>query len=143
MRAKPATLIALLLTAPILTGCTLEQMQIGQWYIIDTPPAGACPGLEWRFVINPQRAFDGYLSPIGRARIANLAGQLGPDDSFQVTATDVADKRTTAITGRFTSQISTIAIHGDAAGSACDGQIFHLNLGRYFSSAGGGGGGGG
>ena len=134
--------IALVLAASLLMGCTFEQVLIGQLYTIQTPQAGGCPRLGWRFVVNAQRAISGSLSD-GQQRIASLSGVLNPDDSFQMTATDVAGTRTANITGRFTSQVSTIAIHGDAAGSGCDGQTFKLRLGRYFLQQGGGGGGGG
>jgi len=135
--------IALVLGATLLSGCALEQILIGQWYTVYTPSAGACPALAWRFVVNPQRSIDGFLSGDGQQRIANLSGVLNADDSFQITATDVAGTRTANVTGRFTSQVSRISIHGDGAGRACDGQTFDLPLGRYFSFSGGGGGGGG
>jgi hypothetical protein len=131
------------LIAFLLTGCTLEQILIGQLYTITTPPAGACPRLDWHFVVNPQRSISGLLSGDGQRPVANLSGQLNPDDSFQMTATSVTGNRTAAVTGQFTSQVSTISIHGDAAGSACDGQTFHLRLGGYFAFQGGGRGGGG
>jgi hypothetical protein len=73
--------------------------------------------------------------------IATLSGRLNPDDSFRMMAT--AGQRTASVTGQFTSQVSTIAIHGDAAGRACDGQVFRMRLGTYFAVQGGGGGGGG
>jgi hypothetical protein len=112
-------------------------------YTIDTPPVGACPLLEWRFFVNPQRSIIGSLSSgDSRQRIASLSGVLAADDSFQMTATGLAGGRTASVTGRFASQVSTISIHGDAAGSACDGQTYELRLGGYFTRAGGGGGGG-
>lgn len=120
----------------------MEQILIGQWYAIDTPRAGACPSLEWQFVVNPQRSIDGFLLRNRQQWIANLSGRLNADDSFQITATDMSGHRTARVTGRFTSQVSTISIHGDAAGSACDEQTFEMRLGGYFSRQGGGGGGG-
>jgi hypothetical protein len=134
--------IALALAACLLPGCTLEQIQIGQLYSIYTPRAGACPRLEWRFFVNAQRSIGGFLSRDGQQRIATLSGVLNADDGFQITATSEAANRTANVTGRFTSQVSTISIHGDAAGSACDGQVFEIRLRRYLSSQGGGGGGG-
>jgi hypothetical protein len=137
-------IIALVLAACLLAGCTVEQLLIGQWYTITTPQAGACPQLDWRFFVNPQRSISGYLTDSGQLQpVANLSGVLSADDSFQITATSVAGNRTAKVTGQFTSQVSTISIHGDAAGSGCDGQTFNLRLGSYFSRQGGGGGGGG
>ena len=134
--------ISLAVIASLLPGCMIEQILIGQWYSVDTPATGNCPGLEWRFVVNPQRSIDGYLSGNGQQRIATLSGLLNTDDSFQITAT-AAGGRTANVTGQFTSQVSTMSIHGSAAGSGCDGQTFKLRLGSYFARQGGGGGGGG
>jgi hypothetical protein len=147
MREKPISMginavITVALAAGSLSGCTLEQILIGQWYTISTPPDGACPQLEWRFVVNPQRAINGFLSRDGQQRIATLSGVLNADDSFQITATEMGGQRTAAVTGQFTSQVSTISIQGTAAGSECDGKTFRQRLGRYFSFQGGGGGGG-
>jgi hypothetical protein len=135
--------IALALATCLLPGCTLEQILIGQEYTIYTPPAGTCPPLEWRFVVNAQRSISGILSLGQQRRIASLSGVLNADDSFQMTATEVGGNRTAAVTGRFTSQVSTLSIRGDAAGNACDGQTFKMRLGGYFAFPGGGGGGGG
>ena len=143
MSAKQAIRLSGLAAACILSGCTFEQILIGQWYTVDTPQAGACPRLEWRFFVNPQRSINGFLSHGGQQRTAILSGLLNPDDSFQITAKDIATNQTANVTGRFTSQVSTISIQGDAAGSACDGQTFNLRLGGYLARQGGGGGGGG
>ena len=134
--------ITLALATCLLSGCTFEQILIGQVYTVETPQAGACPRLAWQFVVNAQRSFAGSLFNDGQP-IANLSGQLKADDSFQITATDFTGSRTANVTGQFTAQVSTFSIHGDAAGRGCDGQTFQLNLSRYFSRQGGGGGGGG
>jgi hypothetical protein len=125
----------------LLAGCSVEQLLIGQWYGIVTPPAGACPRLVWRFVVDPSRAINGYLSSDAQEKVATLSGSLAPDDTFQITAVATATQRSALITGQFTPGISTIAIHGEAAGPGCDGKTFQLRLGRYFATQGGGGGG--
>jgi hypothetical protein len=135
--------IALALAACLLPACTVEQLLIGQWYTIDTPQAGDCPRLEWKFVVNAQRSIGGFLSRNGQQPVANLSGTLNPDDSFRIAVTDVAGGRTADVTGRFTSQVSTISIQGDGAGSGCNSATFNLRLGGYLARQGGGGGGGG
>lgn len=142
VRLPTTGFIALAVAASVLSGCTGEQIMIGQWYRIDTPPQGACPSLELRFVVDPQRSVGGVLVRDRRDQIAALSGVLNPDDSFDIKAVDATGKRPTIVTGRFTPGISTISIRGDVAGSACDGQTFEMYLGRYFSRQGGGGGGG-
>jgi hypothetical protein len=134
--------IATLLAIASLAGCTFEQILIGQWYSIPTPPAGGCPALLWQFVVNPQRSIDGSLVGEGQRKIATLSGVLNPDDSFRMTAVGVTGTAATEVTGQFTSAVSTITIHGNAAGSECDGKTFTLYLGSYFARQGGGGGGG-
>jgi hypothetical protein len=131
------------LTVCLLSGCTLEQIQIGQWYRIVTPPVGACPALNWQFAVNPQRVISGFLSGDRQQRIGVLSGQLNQDDSFQMTLADAGGRPTATVTGRFTSQVSTMSITGSGAGNGCDGQTFSLRLGGYFARPGGGGGGGG
>lgn len=142
-RSLTTSTIALLLAACLAGGCTLEQLLIGQLYRVYTPPAGACPRLEWRFVVNAQRSIAGSLSVDEQQPIANLSGVLNADDSFQITAAEVAGHRTANITGQFSSGVSTISIQGAAAGTACDGQTFRLRLGGYFAHQGAGTGGGG
>jgi hypothetical protein len=131
------------LTVCVLSGCSFEQILIGQWYSVVTPSAGACQALNWQFVVNPQRMMSGFLSGNGQQRMGSLSGQLNQDDGFQMTVTDAGGKPTATVTGRFTSQVSTISIHGPGAGTGCDGQTFSLRLSGYFARQGGGGGGGG
>jgi hypothetical protein len=127
----------------LLPGCAFEQILVGQWYSIVTPAAGACPTLNWQFAVNPQRAISGFLSGPGQQRVGSLSGELHRDDSFQMMVADAGGKPTATVTGRFTSQISTISIRGEGAGNGCDGQTFSLRLSGYFARQGGGGGGGG
>jgi hypothetical protein len=125
---------AFVLATSSLAACTFNQIMIGQFYRIYTPSAGACPVLEWDFVVDPARRISGSLLRGNQGKIATLSGTLAQDESFHINATSVVDEhRTAAITGRFTSQVSVVSIHGDAAGSACDGQTFKLRLGAYFA----------
>ncbi len=136
-------LAALAVIAMLPAACSPPQIMIGQLYSIPTPPAGDCPALLWQFVVNPQRVIAGSLSRVGEAPFASLSGMLADDESFRMTAAAHPDKRSATVTGAFSPQITTISIHGDAAGPGCDGQSFALRLGGYFARQGGGGGGGG
>lgn len=141
-RVRGSSLLGFGLATCLLTGCSFEQILIGQIYTITTPQTGGCPRLAWRFVVSPGRLITGSLTGDGQQPIATLSGVLHADDRFHITATDVAARRTAEVTGQFTSLVSTISIQGDAAGPGCDGQTFKLRLGGYFSRQGGGGGGG-
>lgn len=143
IRWKTISATAMIALACLLPGCALQQVMIGQWYTISTPQADACPRLVWQFVVDAQRSIEGSVSRHGQQPIASLSGVLNTDDSFQITATEASGSRTASVTGQFTSQVSTISIHGPGVGGACDGQVFKLQLRRYFTSQGGGGGGGG
>lgn len=133
-RPMTAAWCAIALAAGTLAACTFNQIMIGQFYRIYTPSAGACPVLEWDFVVNPARRISGSLLRGNQGKIATLSGILAQDESFHINATSITDKHRTAdITGRFTSQVSVISIRGDAAGSGCDGQTFKLRLGAYFA----------
>jgi hypothetical protein len=136
-------MIVLALATSVLPGCKIEQILIGQWYSIVTTPVGACPSLDWQFAVNAQRAINGFLSGKGEQRIGTLSGVLNPVDSFQMTLANAAGAPTATVTGRFTSDVSTISINGAGAGSGCDGQTIRMRLSGYFARAGGGGGGGG
>lgn len=126
----------------MLAGCALSPIMIGVYYMIPTPPAGDCSGMQWRFFVNPDRGIEGVVARFGQASFGTLSGTMAADDSFVMTVTDNLSQRTARATGRFTSQISTLSIQGDGAGTACDGQSFQMLLGRYFFRAPGGGGGG-
>ena len=133
--------------AVLLAGCSLNPVLIGQIYSIVTPREAGCQPLELRFVVEASRAIVGTLSPYAppypQPVLAALSGTLGPDDSFQITATGTPGHGNATLTGRFTSQVSTITISGPVAGPACDGHTFTLYLGQFFRFSGGGGGGGG
>jgi hypothetical protein len=127
-----ATGFVVLAVLALLLGCTLEQVEIGRWYTLYTPRTGACPVLEWQFLVNAQRQISGYLSPAYGARTANISGTLNPDDSFQMMAREVQGNRTSSITGRFNQQLTIFTIHGDIAGDDCDGQALELRFVYYF-----------
>ncbi len=132
------------LALTLFTGCTpLNPVMPGVWYGIATPPAGDCPALAWRFVVDAQQHIGGTLGRIGERPFGILSGTLASDGSFSMTATADSGGRTATATGRFTSGASTLAIQGNGAGEACDGASFTLYLGGYFMRAAGGGGGGG
>lgn len=133
--------------AVLLAGCSLNPVLIGQIYSIVTPREDGCQPLELHFVVDASRMFNGTLSPYAppypQPALATLSGTLSPDGSFQIIAKGTQGHGNTTLTGRFTSQVSTITINGPVAGPACDGRTFTLYLGQFFRFAGGGGGGGG
>lgn len=125
----------------MLGGCQLEQVQLGESFIVYTQPTGACPGLQWQFVVDAHRAIAGTLLQSG-APIARLSGTLAADDTFRMSATPPSGSPT-IISGAITSQRTTFTIDGDVAGAGCNGQTLVLRGGQVFqgNSYNGGGGG--
>jgi len=123
--------------------CSAPQILIGQLYSIPTPPAGDCPALLWRFVVDAQRTIAGSVSRVGQPPFATLSGTLAADQSFRMTASNIAEKSSAIVSGAFSAQVTTLSIQGEAAGPGCNGKSFALRLGAYFARQGGGGGGGG
>lgn len=125
----------------LLAACSLEQVQLGQWYRIITPATGSCPMQEWRFVVDPSRHIGGHVNRINDGRIATLDGTLAPDDTYRMTATAVNGGATAEVTGQFRRVLTIIAIKGDALGRECNGQTIRMRYINYYGYSGGGGGG--
>jgi hypothetical protein len=127
-------MIALAATASLSPARALEQVQIGQIYIMHTAPADTCNALDWHFVVDAHRSMIGFLTCDWNTRLATLSGTLNADDTFQITVTEQEGSRKANITGKFNSRFVTLSI--DAPGSPCDKHTFRINAVR-----GGGGGG--
>lgn len=135
-----ASWLSCLLLAASLNACSTEQVQLGQWYRIDTPAHGACQPLEWHFVVDAQRGIAGDLSHPGIPPFGRIRGALALDDSFRMIVTGSDGQAD--VTGHIGPMITTIAITGTGAGADCNGHAFALRLGRYYQFQSGGGGGG-
>lgn len=129
-----AALAGLLIMLP---SCHLEQVQIGQFYTIRTAAIGACPMLDWTFVVDAQRHIAGHVSDSNAAVIARLSGTLDADDSYNMVATNLRDGHTADVNGRFTPGLVTLSVK--AAGDPCDGQSFRIRFVRGPGLNGGGG----
>jgi hypothetical protein len=145
MTPRPSSAPGLLLAgsgllAILLGGCQLEQVQLGQEYIVYTDAAGACPRLTWQFVVDVHRAIGGMLLTDGKP-LAKITGVLNPDDTFRMDLAATSGK-TGTVNGAITSTDTVFTLVGDAAGTACNGQTFHLHGGQQFQGnrAGGDGG---
>lgn len=132
------------LLATLLGGCTFEQVQLGQEFIVYTDAAGACPKLTWQFVFDAQRAIHGELFATNGKSLAKITGILNQDDTFRMDLAPTAGGATSTVNGAITSQDTKFTLVGDAAGTACNGQTFTLHGGQQFQGNryGGGGGGG-
>jgi hypothetical protein len=130
-------LIAVAASAPFSPAVALEQVQIGQVYILHTVAAGGCSELDWHFVVDPHRSMAGFVVCDWLRHTATLSGTLNADDSFQLSVTEVGGNRKAAVTGRFTSRFVTMSI--DGADTFCDKQMFKIVAPRGSGLGGGGG----
>src|SRR6185437_12433852 len=128
------------LLAMLLSGCHLEQVQIGQIFNLSTRASGACPTLQWEFFVDAQRAIHGTLQSNFKP-LATITGVLNPDDTFRMDLAAQTGGETATVNGAITSAGATFAIAGNAAGAGCNGQTFTLYGRQLFqgSSYGGGG----
>jgi hypothetical protein len=130
-------MIALAATASLSPARALEQVQIGQIYIMHTAPADTCSALDWHFVVDAHRSVIGFLTCDWDKHLATLSGTLGEDDTFQITVSELGGTGKADATGKFTSRFVTLSV--DAPGSPCDKHTFQIAVVRGGSSGGDGG----
>jgi hypothetical protein len=130
-------MIALAATASLSPARALEQVQIGQIYIMHTAPADTCTALDWHFVVDAHRSVIGFLTCDWDKHLATLSGTLNADDTFQMTVSELGGSRKANATGKFSSRFVTLSI--DAPGSPCDKQTFKINAVHAGGTGGGGG----
>jgi hypothetical protein len=95
-----------------------------QWYNLSTPKSGTCPGIDWHVVVDADRSIAGNLSWDRMRHTATLAGTLKPDNTFELTASEVGGSRHATITGKVLNQGSVFTITG--TGTGCDNQTFRV-----------------
>jgi hypothetical protein len=95
-----------------------------QWYNLSTPKSGTCPGIDWHVVVDADRTIAGNLSWDRMRHTANLTGTLKPDDTFELTASEVGGSKHATITGKVLTQGSVFTITG--TGTGCDNQTFNV-----------------
>jgi hypothetical protein len=127
-------MIALAATASLSPARALEQVQIGQIYVMHTASADACGALDWHFVVDFHRSVIGFLTCDWDKHLATLSGTLDADDTFQITVSELGGTQKANATGKFNSRFVTLSV--DAPGSPCDKHTFKINVVR---GAGGGG----
>jgi hypothetical protein len=96
-----------------------------QWYNVSTPKSGTCPGIDWHVVVDADRTIAGNLSWDRMRHTATLnPGTLKPDNTFELTASEVGGSKHATITGKVLTQGSEFTITG--TGTGCDNQTFHV-----------------
>ena len=93
-----------------------------QWYNLSTPKSGTCPGIDWHVVVDADRTIAGNLSWDRMKHTATLSGSLKPDDTFELTASEVGGSKHATITGKVLRSGSEFTITG--SGTGCDNQKF-------------------
>jgi hypothetical protein len=129
-------MIALAATASLSPARALEQVQIGQIYVMHTVPADTCSALDWHFVVDAHRSVIGFLTCDWDKHLATLSGTLNADDTFEMTVSELGGSRKGNATGKFNSRFVTLSI--DAPGSLCDKETFKINAVRGVGGGGDG-----
>jgi hypothetical protein len=94
-----------------------------QWYNLSTPKSGTCPGIDRHIVVDADRTIAGNLSWDHMRHTATLTpGTLKPDDTFELTASEVGGSKHATITGKVLNRGSEFTITG--SGTGCDNQKF-------------------
>jgi hypothetical protein len=101
-----------------------------QWYNLSTPKSGTCPGIDWHVVVDADRTIAGNLSWDRMRHTATVTGTLKPDDTFELTASEVGGSRHATITGKVLSQGSEFTVSG--TGTGCDNQKFRVIASQQY-----------
>jgi hypothetical protein len=101
-----------------------------QWYNLSTPKSGTCPGIDWHVVVDADRTIAGNLSWDRMRHTATVTGTLKPDDTFELTASEVGGSRHATITGKVLSQGSEFTVAG--TGTGCDNQKFRVIASQQY-----------
>jgi hypothetical protein len=130
------TIIALSMAA--LIGPAFSQSGQPGLYAFHTGPArGGCPGLDWHITVEPDNTLNGFVAWDQGKHIANVAGSIDKDRTFQMEAQEVGGAgRKAAVNGSAGGSNINVVISG--TGTACDG--VNLTIPRVVGGLGGGGG---
>jgi hypothetical protein len=130
------TIIALSMAA--LIGPAFAQSGQPGLYAFHTGPArGGCPGLDWHITVEPDNTLNGFVAWDQGKHIANVAGSIDKDRTFQMEAQEVGGAgRKAAVNGSAGGSNINVVISG--TGTACDG--VNLTIPRVVGGLGGGGG---
>jgi hypothetical protein len=86
------TLLAGLSVASLATiaapGSAPAQQPKGRLFAFHSAPTGACPGMDWHVVLQPDQSLVGFIAWDGMRHIAKVSGKLETGRAFQMTAAE-------------------------------------------------------
>ncbi len=137
MTSAQMAVIALSAVAALTPAMAQKPKTTGTLYAYHTGKAGACPGLDWHVVAQPDGSLSGFVAWDHMAHMAKLDGAMEKGRDFKMTATEVGGtSRVATVTGTATGTYINLTI--DGAGTSCDGKV--LSIPRVVGGLGGGGG---
>ncbi len=138
---KIGILLARLAVVPFLpmvaAGSVSAQPAKGRLYAFHSAPTGACPGMDWHVVLQPDQSLDGFIAWDGMKHIAKVSGKLETGRVFHMTAVEQGGaERKGTVKGQVEDSFIVASLEGTRTG--CDGQQIAV---PYFASGLEGGGG--
>lgn len=115
----------------------VAQKSPGRLYAFHSAPTGACPGMDWHVVLDPDQSLDGFVAWDRMKHLATISGKLEPGRTFQLAAVEQGGaERKGIVKGQVEDSFIVVSIDGTKTG--CDDQKISV---PYFASglAGGGG----
>jgi hypothetical protein len=138
---KLTTLLARLSVASLATiaaaGSASAQQPKGRLFAFHSAPSGACPGMDWHVVLEPDQSLVGFIAWDGMKHIAKVSGKLETGREFHMAAAEEGGaQRKGTVTGQVEDTFIVASFDGTKTG--CDNQQISV---PYFASglAGGGG----
>jgi hypothetical protein len=113
------------------------QQPKGRLFAFHSAPSGACPGMDWHVVLEPDQSLVGFIAWDGMKHIAKVAGKLETGRVFHMTAAEEGGaQRKGTVKGQVEDSFIVVSFDGTKTG--CDNQQISV---PYFAGGMAGGGG--
>ncbi len=134
---QPVRLAVVPLLAIAIAGSASAQQPNGRLYAFHSAPTGACPGMDWHVVLQPDQSLVGFIAWDDMKHVAKVSGKLETGRMFQMAAVEEGGaERKGTVKGQVEDSFIVASLQGTRTG--CDNQQISV---PYFASglAGGGG----
>jgi hypothetical protein len=116
---------------------TIAQQSKGRLYAFHSAPTGACPGMDWHVVLQPDQSLAGFIAWDGMKHIAKVSGKLETGRMFQMIAVEEGGaERHGTVKGQVEDSFIVASLEGTKTG--CDNQQISVPFFAGGLSGGGG-----
>jgi hypothetical protein len=131
-----ARVSAIVYVSAVSAGATLAEPK-GRLYAFHSAPTGACPGMDWHVVLQPDQSLVGFIAWDGVEHVAKVSGKLETGRMFNMTAAEEGGaQRKGTVKGQVEDSSIVVKLEGTRTG--CDDQQISV---PYFANGVAGGGG--